>query len=70
MDIKHYGPPKGYIQGSTPIFEQIAQIEGLYNRVVVYPNSLLHSGRIPPGFDFSSDPTQGRLTANLFVTVT
>ena len=52
------------------MFEQIGQVEGLYNRVVAYPNSLLHSGRILPGFDFSADPAKGRLTANLFITMT
>jgi hypothetical protein len=35
--------------------------------LIIYQGSLLHSGIIPPGMPFSSDPEVGRLTANLFV---
>jgi hypothetical protein len=33
----------------------------------MYHGSLLHSGVIPEGMNFSPDPRQGRLTANLFI---
>lgn len=57
----------GYIRGSDDFFEQIASIEGLPDRLVIYPGSLLHSGIIPADMPFSADPCVGRLTANLFV---
>jgi hypothetical protein len=57
----------GYIQGSDDYFEQIAAVEALPDRLIIYPGCLLHSGIIPPGMTFSADPRRGRLTANLFV---
>ena len=57
----------GYIDGSTTSFEEIGKVDGVADRVVVYPGSLLHSGRIPPDSTFSDDPRQGRLTANFFI---
>ncbi|HEY7006768.1 MAG TPA: DUF6445 family protein [Sphingomicrobium sp.] len=57
----------GYIQGSDDYFEQIAAVEAVPDRLIIYPGSLLHSGIIPPGMTLSADPRQGRLTANLFV---
>jgi len=35
--------------------------------MIIYHGSLLHSGIIPSGMNFSADPRQGRLTANLFL---
>jgi hypothetical protein len=61
------GPDAGYIQGSDRFFEQIAAVEAVPDRLVIYQGSLLHSGIIPPGMMFSADPQVGRLTANLFV---
>lgn len=57
----------GYIQASNDLFEQIGRVEGLRDRLVIYQGSLLHSGIIPPGMDFSGDPRRGRLTANIFI---
>jgi hypothetical protein len=57
----------GYIQGSDHFFEQIGAVEAVPDRLVIYHGSLLHSGIIPEGMAFSSDPREGRLTANLFV---
>ena len=34
---------------------------------IIYQGSLLHSGIIPPDMNFSADPREGRLTANIFV---
>lgn len=66
-DLQDYGPPKGYFSGSVQGFDEIASVEGLFNRAVIYPGSLLHSGQLPAGFDFSPDPRKGRLTANIFI---
>lgn len=60
-------PDSGYIHGSDDFFEQIGAVEAVPDRMIIYQGSLLHSGIIPPGMNFSSDPREGRLTANLFV---
>lgn len=60
-------PTAGYIQGSDQFYEQIGAIEAVPDRLIIYHGSLLHSGIIPPGMDFSDDPWAGRLTANIFV---
>jgi hypothetical protein len=57
----------GYISGSDEFYEQIALVEAVPDRLLIYQGSLLHSGVIPPGMAFSADPREGRLTANLFV---
>lgn len=57
----------GYTVSSNDYFEQIATIEALPDRLVIYQGCLLHSGIIPPEMEFSSDPRAGRLTANFFV---
>jgi hypothetical protein len=57
----------GYIHGSDQFFDQIGAVEAVPDRLIIYQGSLLHSGIIPPGMPFSSDPKVGRLTANLFV---
>lgn len=57
----------GYIKGSDRFYEEIGRIDAVADRVIIYQGSLLHSGIIPENFAFSSDPREGRLTANLFV---
>lgn len=57
----------GYLNASNAAYEQIAMIEGVRDRLVVYQGCMLHSGVIPPGMTFSPDPRLGRLTANFFV---
>jgi hypothetical protein len=60
-------PDSGYISGSDEFFEQIAAVEAVPDRMLIYQGSLLHSGIIPPAMSFTADPRDGRLTANLFV---
>jgi hypothetical protein len=67
IEAEQLTPDAGYIQGSNDYFEQIGMVEGIADRLVIYQGSLLHSGIIPPGMNFSADPREGRLTANLFV---
>ena len=57
----------GYISGSDQFFEQIGSVEAVVDRLVIYQGSLLHSGIIPKDMNFSADPRDGRLTANIFV---
>ena len=56
-----------YFSGSDDIFEQIGSVEAIPDRLIIYHGSLLHCGIIPEGMNFSADPREGRLTANLFV---
>jgi hypothetical protein len=67
MDAAKLPADSGYIQGSDDFFEQTGAVEAVLDRLIIYQGSLLHSGIIPPGMSFSSDPREGRLTANLFV---
>ncbi|BDX04991.1 DUF6445 family protein [Planctobacterium marinum] len=58
-------PALQYIQGSTDLFQEYHRVAARFNRAIVYPCNLLHSGIINPDFALSSLPEQGRLTANL-----
>jgi hypothetical protein len=67
-DVGHHGlPPAGYISGTTEIFEEMAEVEAQFNRAIIYHGNALHCASIPPGFQFSADPTIGRLTVNTFL---
>lgn len=57
----------GYIGGSDAFFEQTGAVEAVPDRLVIYRGSMLHSGIIPGHMNFSADPREGRLTANIFV---
>jgi hypothetical protein len=57
----------GYVHGSDDFYEQIGAVEAVPDRMIIYHGSLLHSGIIPAGMSFSSDPRDGRLTANFFL---
>ena len=67
LDGARLAKDSGYIAGSDDFFEQIGAVEGVADRLVIYQGSLLHSGIIPPEMNFSADPREGRLTANIFV---
>jgi hypothetical protein len=58
--------PARYICGDDSMYEHIARIEAVFNRVLIYRSIDLHSADIRPGFHFSGDPRSGRLTANTF----
>jgi len=67
-ELRHGGlPAPAYINGSTPLFEQIALVEARYNRAVLYRSALLHSGAIAPDAMLSDDPSRGRLTVTAFL---
>jgi len=42
----HGLPPAKYASGSTDLFKQVGIVEAKFNRAIVYPASLLHSGVI------------------------
>lgn len=58
-------PAPGYIAGDTAEFEQVAAADAVFDRLLVYRSRQLHSGLVTGAG--SSDPRQGRLTANIFV---
>ena len=58
--------PRGYIGGDTALFERTGGVEGVFNRLIAYRGTLLHSGDVAADFAFSDDPGRGRLTANTF----
>jgi hypothetical protein len=60
-------PTRAYFTASDQHYELYEVIDYRPNRLVVYPGSLLHSGLIDPHTDISSNPSGGRLTANIFV---
>jgi hypothetical protein len=55
----------GYIAGATGLFEQVAAVTPVFNRIIVYASNLLHAGVLPDR-PLSHDPRIGRLTANTF----
>jgi hypothetical protein len=62
-------PGPAYIGEDTALFERIAQVDGVFNRIVIYRRNSLHSGtidnaRVPP-----PDPLSGRLSINSFIDV-
>lgn len=60
-------PAVEYINGDTPIFEQVARAESVFNRMLVYRRNSLHSGAINRTFVPDADPLTGRLSINSFI---
>ena len=60
-------PPPAYLDGDSPLFERIAQVDARYNRAVIYRSAMLHSGAIPPAATLDADPASGRLTVTAFL---
>lgn len=59
--------PQRYMNGSNQLFEQIASYEAVFNRMIIYRCTSLHSGNIAPDFLFDPNPRTGRLTLNTFI---
>lgn len=57
----------GYIDGDTSMFERVAGVEGVFNRLIVYRRNSLHSGRIGNDRVLPADPLHGRLSINAFI---
>jgi hypothetical protein len=60
-------PEVKYINGDTSIFERIASLDGVFNRMLVYRRNSLHSGSIAGDFEPDADPRTGRLSINSFI---
>jgi hypothetical protein len=59
--------PVGYICGDTQEFKEIASFEAVFNRMIMYRGSSLHSGIIRPSYNFDPNPATGRLTITTFI---
>lgn len=62
-------PAANYIHGDTPLFEQIAKQDGVFNRLLVYRRNCLHSGNIAADFVPDPNPLTGRLSINSFIDI-
>jgi len=62
-------PGPGYINGDTPLFDQVAKQDGVFNRILFYRRNSLHSGCIDKDFVPDPNPLTGRLSINCFLDV-
>jgi hypothetical protein len=62
-----HSPPAAYINGDTPLYAQIGRQQGVFNRMLTYRRTSLHSGCIAPGFALDPNPRTGRLSVNGFL---
>ncbi|HEY6641877.1 DUF6445 family protein [Povalibacter sp.] len=60
-------PPAQYVDGDTPLFERIARYDAVFNRMLVYRGSMLHSVNVARGFVPDANPRTGRLSINTFL---
>jgi hypothetical protein len=65
-EISAESPPPGYARGDSPGFQRLHGVAAAFNRLVIYPGNLLHSGDIGPDTVLAEDPRLGRLTINGF----
>lgn len=65
-EVNRRRPAQRYFDRSDEQFTFLGMMPARFNRLVVYPGSLLHSACLHPGRSLSSDPRQGRLTVNTF----
>jgi hypothetical protein len=70
LEAERVGPHAArleYINGDTPLYEQIGRQAGVYNRMLLYRRTSLHSGSLAPGFVPDPNPRTGRLSVNGFL---
>lgn len=65
-ELRRRPPPARYFDDSDAHYRFLGMIPAKYNRLVVYPGSLLHSACISPDISITADPAEGRLTLNSF----
>lgn len=70
VDEESKGPNSavaGYVNGDTPLYEQVGRQDGVFNRMLVYRRNSLHSGSLTPDFVPDANPRTGRLSVNGFL---
>jgi hypothetical protein len=65
-EINQNPPAPRYFDRGNKQFDFLGMMPARFNRLVVYPGSLLHSACINPALSISADPRRGRLTVNTF----
>ncbi|MBV8469008.1 MAG: hypothetical protein JOY60_03985 [Burkholderiaceae bacterium] len=65
-EINARPPPLQYFSMSDEQFSCLGVMPARFNRLVVYPGSLLHSACVNPARSICGDPRQGRLTVSTF----
>jgi hypothetical protein len=65
--MTEYAPPPRYMDGDNPLFERVASFEAQFNRALIYPGNLLHSGNIQQLATEVHCVRTARLTANTFL---
>lgn len=63
-----HAPEAAYIDGDTPLYEETARQEGIFNRLLFYRRNSLHSAALAADFAPNADPRRGRLSLNGFLT--
>jgi Family of unknown function (DUF6445) len=59
---------RDYVDTQDSDYSQIAAFDAAFDRLLIYPSCILHSGIIHKGTPLIADPRLGRLTSNIFVT--
>ncbi|MDC8832296.1 DUF6445 family protein [Alteromonas gilva] len=59
-------PSSHYINGDSKLFKRLLSVDCQFNRAVIYPCALLHSGNIPHPFTPDLNPFSGRFTVTSF----
>lgn len=70
IDFEQAGPnspPAAYIDGDTPLYERVGSQDGVFNRLLMYRRTSLHSPCIGSAFVPDQNPRTGRLSINGFI---
>lgn len=67
LDCTKHPVSRSYMNGDNTLFQQTASYAARFNRIIIYPCNLLHSGNIAKDFVFETNPGRGRLTLNTFI---
>lgn len=62
-------PDPEYINGDTALYEQIMNVEAVFNRLIIYRRNSLHSGSIGKDFTPDPNPLTGRMSINTFIDI-
>lgn len=60
-------PGPEYINGDTPLYKQIMNVEAVFNRFIIYRRNSLHSGSLGKEFIPDPNPRTGRISINTFI---
>jgi hypothetical protein len=66
QEVNQKRPLPRYFDRSDEHFTFLGMVPARFNRLVLYPGSLLHSACINPNRSITADPRAGRLTVNTF----